>query len=378
MKICIFQPGFAGHFLEYLHHIYEAAIKDKENSFYFIVPNTFQEDKAYLSWRECPHIHFIEMTDDETRKCGRTNIFTHSFYVSKVFNRYYKQYGFHHVFFLSLIGVLPMGFFMLPKKVKISGIIYKIFLYYWKQENLFTKIQDYIKYLMFAYSSKFYKIFMLNDTASICVLNRHFKTSKFSYLNDPFIPAFHEKRDMKAHYNLSAKQKLFFHFGSMDTRKGTLDILKALLLLTDQEKEEYCFLFAGKMENELRESFFDLYNRLKDMGVKIILADGFCSYEYIENCCQSCDCILMPYNSLGNSSGVLGHAAYYDKPVLGPNKGILCKLIKKYKLGVTVKIEAASIHSSLKLALAYKVNGGKYRDAISVDRFQETIMQLFQ
>jgi len=44
-NILIFETGFAGHHLEYLHHYYEYAINDKSNSYVFLIADSFKEVK---------------------------------------------------------------------------------------------------------------------------------------------------------------------------------------------------------------------------------------------------------------------------------------------------------------------------------------------
>ena len=44
----------------------------------------------------------------------------------------------------------------------------------------------------------------------------------------------------------------------------------------------------------------------------------------------------MPYQFTNLSSGVLGYAAVFDKPVIGPDGGLIGNLIKENNLGVTI------------------------------------------
>lgn len=49
-NILIFETGFAGHHLEYLHHYYEYAINDKSNSYVFLIADSFKEVKEKYTW----------------------------------------------------------------------------------------------------------------------------------------------------------------------------------------------------------------------------------------------------------------------------------------------------------------------------------------
>lgn len=46
--------------------------------------------------------------------------------------------------------------------------------------------------------------------------------------------------------------------------------------------------------------------------------------------------MLTPYRNTSQSSGAIGYAAQYGKPVIGPLKGLLGYLIKHYRLGYQV------------------------------------------
>jgi hypothetical protein len=46
---------------------------------------------------------------------------------------------------------------------------------------------------------------------------------------------------------------------------------------------------------------------------------------------------LIPYKATAQSSGVLGYAAQFKRPVVAPNEKLLGKLVRKYHLGYTLK-----------------------------------------
>lgn len=57
-NILIFETGFAGHHLEYLHHYYEYAINDKSNSYVFLIADSFKEVKEKYTWEKSANVRF--------------------------------------------------------------------------------------------------------------------------------------------------------------------------------------------------------------------------------------------------------------------------------------------------------------------------------
>lgn len=59
--------------------------------------------------------------------------------------------------------------------------------------------------------------------------------------------------------------------------------------------------------------------------------DEFVLYLYWYNIRH--DAILIPYKNTAQSSGLLGYAAQFNKPLLAPSNGLIGKLVNEYKLG---------------------------------------------
>ena len=63
------------------------------------------------------------------------------------------------------------------------------------------------------------------------------------------------------------------------------------------------------------------------------MAAAFCDYSFLGELCFECDAILAPYLDSARSSGIIGHASQYHKPIIAPSSGLIGRLVKKYKLG---------------------------------------------
>ena len=174
-----------------------------------------------------------------------------------------------------------------------------------------------------------------NNLAMIDDNNVSIKTTSSSYKINS------QLEDIKEDLNISKQDNLFIQIGQLSFRKGTLEILDALRLMSSDEVEHNYFFFAGKVASEIHESFYSKVDQLKDKGVHLYIKDEFVSFEFLNSLCSSCDCMLTPYKNTSQSSGAIGYAAQYGKPVIGPSKGLLGYLIKHYKLGYQVNMVCA-------------------------------------
>lgn len=122
----------------------------------------------------------------------------------------------------------------------------------------------------------------------------------------------------------------------MAERKGTLDILSGILLLENEQLKDKTFVFAGKVQNSIREQFYSLMEPAKEKA-HILVFDEFCSYRFLYDLCFTCDVIVIPYKDTNLSSGVIGYAALFEKPVIGPGSGLIGKIVKTNQMGITLE-----------------------------------------
>ena len=155
----IHETDIKGHRLEYIHHLYNKAREYTKTEFIFAVPEDFNKVKNKLEWKEASNISFHIFENVESKG----NLIIDSFIKSKQLRSIIKRYKIDTVFTISLIQYLPMLPFLISKKIKVSGIIYMIYLYNWKESSLFRKMQDAMKYYILSKMKVFKNVFMLND-----------------------------------------------------------------------------------------------------------------------------------------------------------------------------------------------------------------------
>jgi glycosyltransferase involved in cell wall biosynthesis len=334
-KLLIFDTTLSGHHLEYLHHLYSMAV-NMCIPCVFCVPNYFEEKVKLLKWdiTEHPRIIFDYLSSDEINTRG--NFVGKSKVKSALLRKKVHKYKPTDIFIVSLMDFLPLLPLFIHSPINVSGIIYQIYLYRWHKSTLLQKVMDITKFVVFSKCNVFKNVFILNDVSSTEKLNRLYHTEKFVYLSDPCLPITIEKPINRNDLNISNDCKVFLHFGSMGERKGTINILRAIQMLDTDHSSNSCFIFAGKLSDEIKIPFEKLHLELESK-TKIIVFDEFCDYSFLGSLCTLSDYILIPYKRTGASSGVIAYGAQFGVPVIGPASGLLGKLIRKFKLGYALQ-----------------------------------------
>ena len=333
-KILVFDTKISGHHLEYIHHIHEYTEKLEDTCVVFAIPEAFKEKRELFTWSENTQISFRFLSKEEIKQSGG---YKGAFYNSQLLRKICKEIKPTEVILIMLMSFMPFLPFLLPKKYKISGIIYKIYLYEWNKENLLKKAFDGLKYFLFKSMPNFKRIFILNDAAAVRQLNQVWGTQKFTFLPDPYVPLDEEKvENIRGNLKIKSDSIVFAHIGAMAKRKGTLKIFQCIDKLPQKDLEKYTFIFAGKVNNDIKEKFYEELNRNKEKA-QILVFDEFCSYEFIGSLCLTADYLLLPYSDTSQSSGVIAYGSQFETPVIVPDKGLLGKIVRKYHLGYALK-----------------------------------------
>lgn len=374
MKTLIFTPRTAGHHLEYIHHLYNGALKHPEKQYLFLVPNSFHEVKNKFNWEKADNIEFIYLTEKESHACNTGNYFTSAYRKCATLRKYIINYQITYVILITLVDYLPFLPFILPQRVKVSGIVYRLYLYEWKHLSLAKKIKDVIEMYITAKSDIIDKGFILNDSSATCYYNKLFKTQKFTLLPDPIQKTKYIPQCLRKKMNIPQDKYIYLHFGGMTQRKGTLKILDSIKNIPTNEREKFVFIFAGHIRNDIKKIFYRKYDSLKD-NTNIIVMDEFCEYETLMDLCYTCNAIIIPYENTSYSSGVLGYAALFNKPVIGPADGLLGKLIKRNRLGTALcKIDSQILAQKIIQTPPSIKNSDKYIEQNSIEAFQNSIL----
>lgn len=336
MNIIVFTNDIMGHHLEYVHHIYEMAIEDKKNTYVFLLPKAFADIAYKFVWKDSTNISFDFFEDlKSVENLNHTlQILRDSYKICRFVARKVNKYRADIVYSNHMITFVPFAPLFIRKRTKLVGIIYRIYLYDLGKLSLVSKIADKAKYLVMSYFKVYYRVLILNDEESARQLNNIYKTAKFIPIPDPYNPVSSSKTyEIRKLFEIDNNQILFVHFGAMNANKGTLEIMESIKELDEIERQKYSFIFAGRIYDDIKNEFYLRYNELKD-DAQIIVKDEYCSYDFFASLCEACNAILIPYKRTSQSSGLIGYASRYGKPVLVPSKGLLGHLVLKYKLGI--------------------------------------------
>ncbi len=343
MKL-IYAHSSTGHYPEYIHHLYTGICKRENIRAIFVVPAAFRQKMAMFEWPVCDRIQWDFVPDEELPWSAW---YKRNFQFCRVLCRKIRQYHPDESIVLNLEMLMPFLAWMAPRRTKISGILYEIYPYRWNSLSSWRKMAAVVWHRLYAKLSQFHHVFTLNDKSAANFFNHRWHTDHFRFLPDPFNPIrITAPEDFRQKYALGDK-KIILHFGSMGRKKGTLEILKAILAMPKEEASRYAFVFAGVVQPVIRDEFYQLYEKAKS-AAKILVFDEFCSYEFIGNWCAACDAILLPYLETYNSSGCIGYAAQFGKPVIAPRSGLLGKLVRKNCLGILMNdVSSESIRCAL-------------------------------
>lgn len=371
-RILIYDTAIEGHRLEYIHHIY-MAVDDVNAEFVFVVPETFLQLKEKMNWPERKNVSFDLIPESEIKHCSG-NYLRERWNKARLAAKYIKKNRVNEVFFIELVVLFPFLPLFLPKDVRVSGILYRLVPYEWKRLSAFTRVKDAIEMFVIGHSCSVKTPMCLNDNSCVCFFNKKYKTKKYISIVDPINPLVYKPISRRKDLNAKDNDKVILHFGSMTERKGTLVLLEAACTMKEELLKDKVFVFAGKVSREIKEKF-DFYVEELRRKTRVVVYEGFCTYELLSDLCYSCDTIVVPYRNTSYSSGVIGYASLFHKTVIGPGDGLLGKLIKRNGLGLTLKNNSAvELAKVLELEGAYMPRPNSYSDKNTLELFTNTII----
>lgn len=374
-KYIIHCTSLAGHHLEYIHHLYVGALTHSDDQYCFILPSSFHEKRKIYNWPQSDNI-IIEDLKDIDSGVDEYGLIRKSFLKARNLGWYLSNEDVTDVILIDIISYLPFLPLFVSSKVRVHGILYRIYLYEWKYSSYIKRIEDVAKFLLFSRLSVFNRVFILNDLTAAIYLNKLYRTSKFTYLPDPIASLRgYNPQDVRSIYHIDVNKTIYLHPGGMLPYKGTIEILKAIDDMPVKALSNMAFIFAGRITPNIKNVFFDYYERLKKK-VQIILIEGYIPFEDLADLFHSCDYVLIPYKVKSQSSGIVGHAAYYNKPVIVARGGIIGKVVQRWRLGCLLKEPLSDcIKDSLLNPRQCVINGVNYIDSHSVENFCDVIYQ---
>jgi len=354
--ILIIEPEISGHQSDYIRLLISFFIRHKNDiRLSFVVSSGIFERLRMTKEMENAinrkRLAFIVLSEKEIEGCMHKILWIRSLYRWFMAIKYCKILSTDHIHFLFIDHMqLPLALHLLPPKgVKVSGVLLRPSVHYKKVFGnslvLKEKIRDarkYIAYRIMLKNPKVSLIFSL-DEYFVMYANKHLPNGgKIRYLPDPSLLS-SKDRQTSPQYGLTGiipqERKIFLLFGALDKRKGIFEALEALALLEDRTSRHIAFVFAGKIQNNIKAEFMgkiNKYLKLHKTGACVYVKDKFLSKNELVQLLKNCDSLLIPYQRHVGSSGLLVWAAIARKQVITQDFGLIGELVRKYKLGQAV------------------------------------------
>lgn len=354
--IMFFDLETTGHHVEYLYHIMQYWKEESQERDAVLIthPDYFDIQKPIGNKSEknnnrlyvfCPSKEEIKYLLTEK------SIINKGSKIVQIAKRFASKYSATHCYMMALNPLqlalgqqLSHGF-----PCNIRGILFNPYPALDFGDSVANKCKTYLtytrKYLQITWmlrNKSIDRIYILNDSHTANILNKlHQKKNLFQSLTDPILIPPDYNKNMVIKYRKNHGKIRFLLFGSLSSRKGIFTLLEALEMLPKDIAKGIEVVFAGKVASDSKKRFYSTVTSLKktkhDLELEIV--DRFIPYSQISNLFMKSDCVLLPYSSetTGSSSGVIGHSALYCKPVIGPKRGLIGKLIRKYNLGMDIE-----------------------------------------
>lgn len=374
MYYLVFCPEFRGHHLEYIHHKYNYAGEMMNNVNFIFILNPILKNKLDLfTWNAYKNIKIDFFTTEEI------SFFNNDFkglkkkyLLTKLLYKYYKDILPDKIILDVINNYMPFLSFFNFRKDSLRGIIYYI-PFYDNIRNNIRKLYDWIILFLLAKSRVIEKIFILNDSYTSNYYNKKFNTNHFKFLPDPInIPESYNPEDKDEDIDLVENSRIkFLHPGCLGMRKGTDVILETIKNLNDEELASRLFIFIGTYEDSYIKIKFDEILENDRYTKSIILINDFVSYEKLMLYFKISDYVLLPYRGSSQSSGILGYSAFFEKPIIGTNDGLIGRLIKDFHLGYVMEnIDPESLYELIKDIRNNKTSNN-YKDTHTIDEFSK-------
>ena len=416
-KILIYDLKTEGHHIEYLHHLYVGAISSfrpdtssspsfrpdtssspsfrpdtssspsfrpdtssspsfrpersgvekspSNNECVFVVGKDFTTRSADFQWDKSENIRFIYLENEE----GEGGILKKSWRMNRQLRKVVKAEKPDKIFLNTLMNFMPF----LPCSVgksKVSGIIYSIYLHDLASASVFGKLSNKLKYRLLSRNKSIENIFILNDKDSVEKLNEIWKTDKFKYLTDPYIPFENASiHNLRGELGIAEDKQIIAHIGYLEERKGTLEVLDMIGKTPIEDRKKYCIIFAGRIDDDIKNEFFKKVELLKD-SIQIVTKIGFMLYDFMGSLVFTADKVVLPYKIVNASSGIIGYCAQFKTPVYVPAKGLIGKLVEDYNIGVAV-----DKFNSINDLQDIDINGCNYCESHTVEAFIDDIFK---
>lgn len=364
MKILVYDTAVTGHHSEYIGHLvdYLSRFPPGDKHYFFVVNPKFATlfPEIHEKGKLLDGMEWVPVEAAELERVEKGNSVLGSLRSMKVMCRYAKRFKVDHVVALDF-HTIKYGAIFKSLPFGLSSILFLQF-YRLKRESFKEKIEFYKRYYTTKWcvrNPKVGKVFVLNDQETVDYMNDAFRTNCFQMLPDP-IPRLEPMAnfDIYGHYKIESHRKIYLHIGALGMRKGTDEVIDAAKYIDGVTQRDVAVLLVGRAGNDDDVALYQkkIKEAVKTTEVQVLWDRQFVPVHMMKSLFDQCHAVLLPYKNAEFSSGILGHAAAANKPVIATNAGLIKALVLEYGLGALLDVPDAR-HLALAISdlLAYKV-----------------------
>jgi glycosyltransferase involved in cell wall biosynthesis len=366
-KILIFEPDPEGHALEWLEHLMVfVATERRDTEIWLVAPEALCQALARaLPANAADRIRVVALSPLERRLCTLRLLSVSAFGRWWTMRRHLRRSGAQQGFFLMLdLLSLPLALGLGAGGKRVSGILFRPSVHYSTigpyKPSRGERLRDGRKELLYRLmlcNPALERVLSLDPFFPEHARKHYAHGDKVVALPDPANPPVDSRPPAETAGFAPSGRVGFLLFGYLTERKGPLAVLDALYLLRPEIAARVAVLFAGRVDPALRERLNqrqrDLAEHCPELWLRI--DDRRLDQAELASLVRQSDVVLAPYQRFVGSSGVLLWAAISGRPVLAQEFGLVGRLTRDHRLGVSVD---SSNSSHLAREIAHMVECG--------------------
>jgi glycosyltransferase involved in cell wall biosynthesis len=354
--LMLFSPWCYGHYPNYLRHLIRYWCQwQLPGTLSIVVSPDFIHEHADVvalatgeDLADRNRVKFVTMTEREQSELeSKTSGWSRAFQQYRLVAKYASQIETTQVLYMYFDSCqLPLAIgFKLP--CACSGIYFRPTFHYSLLPNYAPNWQERIQQLRERFflsrilaHPQIQTLFCI-DPIAVDAINQLSKKVKSVGLADPIEveECSHDRvSQFKQHLGIEPDRRVFLSFGRLtDARKGVIQLIKAVSLLSPELCGKICLLFAGEPDGvgaEMLQSWLTPISQ--NLPVQIVTRYGYIPESDVQLYFQASDTILAPYQKHVGMSGILLLAAAAEKPVLSSSYGLMGEMVRRYGLGLAV------------------------------------------
>jgi glycosyltransferase involved in cell wall biosynthesis len=379
--VLVLEPEPDGHHREWLEHLlrHQPQVPDPPTMTILVAPELSADLTTAIPAAARHRIRIVPLGAREHRLCTSRFLPLSGFARWWTMRRYLRCTGADVGHYLSLdLLSLPLALGLGAAGRQVGGILFRPSVHYrgfgYYRPTFRERLRDLRKDILYR------RLLRNRSVGSVLTIDpyfpqhacRHYRQgTKVASLPDPaYFDAEMAMEPLQFLQQLRPARLTFLLFGVLTDRKGILTLLDALRSVGPKVVAEATFIVAGRVDPALTEAVYSRLARLaaERPDLSVHLEDRRLSIAEIAVLVEGADVVLAPYKRFVGSSGVLLWAARANRPLLAQDFGLVGRLVRENKLGLTAD---TSTPGTLAAAIDRMVQEGpaSFLDRAAAQRF---------